>query len=364
MNSEQLNSVFGKMSPSVEQKEKMFAEIMKAKSGGAVAKEKNIVPFRKYALGAVAVLAVSTAAILSYNSLPEDNGKKIDGSDTNSSKVATNYTETTKHNGETPDYIESVSPDAEEIFMTEDSAEPAGMNGDAEEYANAETEFNELSEEEPQDFTHEENKKDFSSQQPQQMTEEEKDANQDDVQMDFAKKENTESIKEIESSDNEVNRNDGVVAVAPESVPIEPDYDSTPDSTKGSGGGYGGGSGGGYGGGSASAGTYLSFEQVMNHGVYSEIVPNRPAVGYSFGYATEASGKLQILYTDISGNRINVTVSKNALANVIGINEIVSQKGKYVSFSLKCGDYYVTYSSNDFNGDEIYKMAASAQYYN
>ena len=59
-----------------------------------------------------------------------------------------------------------------------------------------------------------------------------------------------------------------------------------------------------------------------------------------------------------------MTVSKNALANVIGINEIVSQKGKYVSFSLKCGDFFVTYSVSNFNGDEIYKMVASANYYN
>lgn len=481
MNKEQLNSAIDKLSPSVEQKEKMLSEIMRAKKLVPVV---HSVPFKKYITAAVTVLIVGACVALTVDMLKDDidsrmeladsvfktktdenaadrlalTGKetesitmpsvsreennesyaddnetiaeslkdgpdaesKADGDKTmaltesNKKDIKSDGNETNRSEAGSVSGVSGANQDNSVSQKNKASRDPerqddAGKNKGIEENGSSPETGMQMS----KDALTNKNSADSSPQQDNKNESNEvnmipkpqKPANKPDE-----KKEIPTIAPDAENSKNEKN---DVLAVAPKPLPKEENInpneesvhefddvdkvvpsDGKPVGIGSSGGGSGssagssatsrpgsgadstlgitsnngnssggGSSGGGGGGSSASSKREMSYNDIRNHDAYSSVFPTYSANGFEFSGAVQKSGKLVASYQNSSGESIVVTVAPYATEKVISPNEITAQSGVGVRFSLNCDEYYVSYSSDSQNADELYKMATSSPYY-
>lgn len=125
----------------------------------------------------------------------------------------------------------------------------------------------------------------------------------------------------------------------------------------------GGGSAGGGGGGSSAAARTLDFEYVKGHPVYGSFFPRSCVEGFWFSNAFERN-ELCALFLDGEGKQISVSVTNTNQGNPISVDEIqVNEKG-IISFTLECDGFFVTYRAETDNVEEMKKMVLSAPCYN
>ncbi len=129
-----------------------------------------------------------------------------------------------------------------------------------------------------------------------------------------------------------------------------------------SGSSSGGGAGGG-GGGVAAKENSVKSEYLRDYPEFAQHFPNYVADGFMF-YKMSVGDEFHSTFLNSEGKKITVTVAQKAFAEVITPEQIetVIQDG-VASFALQCGEYYVTYYAETENADELHTMAVSSEYF-
>lgn len=356
MNTEHLNNVFNDMAPSKEQKQKMFAEIMKAKN---VTKKSAVIPFGKYAVAAVAVIAIGATAVASYYVL--------NGNDNQKSGIMAGVQKNRDEHMMEASTLADRAEKPESVAMIETN-----------DYEN-ETEQSIISERayeksesiaKESDDVSEENEAANVNNKDNGHVESAKHNNEVDVERGEKTKAEAsveQYIPTLDETEKKTENSENVLAMAPEmsvdsssdGVMSEEDgelkYDSNNKNVHSGGGG----------GGSVASGAVknLSYDEIKKHSVYSKLLPSAYENDLKFGGAYESSNTLRTVYYDLKGGTINIIISPYAGAKVVDVNEIKAQTEKTAHFSLECGDYFVTYKTHLVDGESLYKLVISAPYY-
>ena len=128
-------------------------------------------------------------------------------------------------------------------------------------------------------------------------------------------------------------------------------------------------SAGGGGGGGATAyraieAESVSLEQIMADEVYGEMFPTVFPDGFEFLNATKADD-LSAVFGDSEGRYMSVYVTTEENSGVIEPEEIVDLKAEYgfFNFTIKCGEYFVTYNVESDDANQVYVMVKSSAYF-
>lgn len=364
MNIDELNSCFDSMTPTKEQKERILAGVMNAKS-----KPVKVIPFRRYATAAAAVITVGVFAAVYSNK--GNNDVVPQPMDTMQVAVGTQSNEADYEvkNIEIQDIITNkgnVEENVPQVRVQENKTE------------------NDV------------NEKNFSEEIQQAYPQ--LDNTDVDESPKVAMNEGENMLRSVPETSNETplppvdnedvhtvpetaNMDDGQLYGAYDGedfVPEESYDDNSSDSVSGgasSGGGAGGGSsaGGGGGGGTSS---YMSMEtkmlsinEVMNHSVYSNLMPTVYANKFNFRTAEEQKGRLKVIFSNEQGNYMSVSILKDGgysfYESVITPEKIKNiESHGYMNFAVKCGEYYVIYNVEANDANEVYNMVMSSGYFN
>ena len=122
-------------------------------------------------------------------------------------------------------------------------------------------------------------------------------------------------------------------------------------------------SGGGSGGGSSGSARAIDFEYVKGHPVYGSFFPRSCVEGFWFSNAFERNG-LCALFLNGEGKQISISVTNANQGNTISVDEIQADEKGITSFTLECDGFFVTYRAETDNVEEIKKMVLSAPCYN
>lgn len=321
MNIEELNSCFEAMTPTNEQKEKILAGIMSAKTQPV-----RVVKFHRYATAAAAVLTVGVFAAVYSNmgtngvtpqvgnttvaveSSVESSGSKAD--------VAVQQAETTVVEEKTmTEQFEETYPQLADGNTSNTNVAVADDDNDNEEYGS----LPETTEVQPEVA---------------------------DV---------TEEPKATEAYSDDL---------TPRAA-----YDATEDSIKEE--VYSGSSSGG-GGSSAYMSVKtekLSINEVMTDSVYSGLMPTIYANKFNFRTAEKQENRLKVIFENESGNYMSVSIAKEGeydfYEEIVTPQEIKNLTSDgYINFAVKCGEYYVIYNVEGYDVSEIYNMVISSAYFN
>ncbi len=113
----------------------------------------------------------------------------------------------------------------------------------------------------------------------------------------------------------------------------------------------------------------LTYNQIMNHEIYSNLVPAYFGEGYAL-VSSEAydDGSLAMHFASDDGKKMCIKVIKEELynpENVITPEEIKGfEEISYSGFAVKCDDYYVYYSIDEGTAEDVYEMVTSSGFYN
>lgn len=329
MNIEELNNCFEAMTPTNEQKEKMLAGIMNAKTQPV-----KVVKFHRYATAAAAVLAVGVFAAVYSN-------------------VGTNGV--TPQVGNTTVAVESSESEYANVKKAEIQAD---LTEPAVEEKNITEQFKETYPELA-------------------------DGNTANTNVAVAEKTNEKfrSLPEIEEVHPEVadvtEESQAAEAYSYDLTPKAAAYDAAEsdnfDEEISSGATSGGSAAGGGGGGSSAYMSVnaesLSINEVMTDSVYSGLMPTIYANKFNFRTAEKQSNRLKVIFENESGNYMSVSIIKDGEYDFY--EEIVTPKEiknltsyGYVNFAVKCGEYYVIYNVEAYDVSEIYNMVISSAYFN
>lgn len=134
----------------------------------------------------------------------------------------------------------------------------------------------------------------------------------------------------------------------------------------------GGGSASGGGGGGASdvlESLTIGINDVMNHSVYGNLMPVIYPDKFNFHTATEQNGRLKVIFKNEQGNYMTVSIAKDGeytfYEQVISAEEIknIFPNG-HMNFAVKCSEYYVIYNVETNNVPAVYDMVMSSAYFN
>lgn len=148
-------------------------------------------------------------------------------------------------------------------------------------------------------------------------------------------------------------------------------YDKNHSGVVYGGGGGGSASGGGGGGGSSAVSESLvvGINDVMNHSVYGTLMPVIYPDKFNFHTATEQNGRLKVIFKNGQGNYMTVSIAKDGeyifYEQVISAEDIKNMVSNgYMNFAVKCGEYYVIYNVETYNASAVYDMVKSSAYFN
>lgn len=402
MKPENLNNVFDAISPSTEQKEKMFAEIMKAK---VVSEEKRRVPFpyKKYAVAASLAVAVGIAAFVTSNEQKSDmatssgSGGFATSDKSNrilavessynadsEKKTENKYEVSAEENsmvGDVSDYLK----DEEEIMADSVEKEMVAEANTIPEKLKIEKTESKASEQYSANERVDEVTKNIGSENDESLAippkgSDVKDRTENRTES-FGNQDKNHSVGE-EGVAEENPKGSSVVITEEDAVPsvtiadkvIVPETSETEDTpsinnahaTKGgsvaepsSGKPASGGSGGG-GGGAVSAVRNISYGEILTHSIYARLFPTYIPEGFRFSNGSQSASAVEGRFVGEDGKSVVVTITKYAVGNVVSVDDVPELKGESISFSLVCGEYYVSYRSNADNAEELYKMVVSA----
>ena len=173
---------------------------------------------------------------------------------------------------------------------------------------------------------------------------------------------NTPSVAMYDNAD--------AVRIAPAPEVVKEDYTvDAEDYYAGAGGGGGGGASAG--GGAPANNKNISLNYIKNHSVYSVLFPTYFPGNFVFESAEQSldnAGEFVACFTSVDGGYIDMTFEKK-YENSYGINVITPEQLKnmnsevYVDFTLDCGDYWVSYFTKNVSAEELYKIVTSSAYY-
>ncbi len=315
MKIEELTGCFDSITPTKEQKEKMLAGILGAKEEVPV----KIVNFNRYKIASIAAVIAVGVFVAVYsnigkNIVPQvDIKPNIEKSDVSTYAVADVQEKTVQepldNNVKPKVYSDVVPPVAEDSPAVEDSS---------------------LS---------------------------------DDLNKEYTELNDAEMVEDVPSVAMFNNENDARVAPTPENSEEFVESDET----------YNGGGGGGASGGGSSYEsteyTNLTITEVMNHEVYSPLMPVVYADKFNFYNAALYSNRLKVVFKNVNGNYMSLSVFKdgdyNFYEQVLTLDEIKNiESDGYMNFAVKCGDYYIVYNVESHNPSAVYDMVVSSEYFN
>ena len=315
MKIEELTGCFDSITPTKEQKEKMLAGILGAKEEVPV----KIVKFNRYKIASIAAVIAVGVFVAVYsnigkNIVPQvDIKQNIEKSDVSTYAVADVQKKTVQepldNNVKPKVYSDVVPPAAEVLPSMEDSS----------------------------------------------LT--------DDLNKEYTELNDAEKAEDVPSVAMYNNENDTRVAPTPENSEEFVESDETYN-----GGGGGGASGGGSSYESAEY-TNLTITEVMNHEVYSPLIPVVYADKFNFYNAALYSNRLKVVFKNINGNYMSLSVFKdgdyNFYEQFLTLDEIKNiDSDGYMNFAVKCGDYYIVYNVESHNPSAVYDMVVSSEYFN
>ena len=164
--------------------------------------------------------------------------------------------------------------------------------------------------------------------------------------------------------------NTDAVRIAPAPEAVEEDY-TVEAEVYYDGAGGGGGGGASAGGGAPANNKNISLSYIKNHSVYSVLFPTYFPGKFVFESAEESlynAGDFNVCFTSVDGGFIDMTFEKK-YENSYGINVITIEQLKnmnseaYMDFTLDCGDYWVSYFTKNVSAEELYKIVTSSAYY-
>lgn len=303
MNIEELNSCFDAISPTKEQKDRIFAGIMNAKQQPV-----KVVRLYRYATAAAAVIVIGAFAAV-YSNIQTNDVTNVG----NKTIVAVENS---------IDNVENTTV-TEEIIETENvEILPETNNVRAEEKGLADLiveEYPQIVEEVPEDVK--------VAVEDEQFTVMNKGVDTDSLVPEVA----------MDTSEDE--------AVAPASA--------------------GGGGGGGASAYRIAEYEYVSLEQIMNDEVYGNLFPTIFVDGFQFVSATD-DNVLKAVFNDSQGRYMSVSVTKDTFVEeIVEPEDIVNLKAEYVflNFAVNCGEYYVVYNVESEDASQVYEMVKSSAYF-
>ncbi len=314
MNIEELNSCFDSITPTKEQKDKIFAGIMSAKEQPV-----KIVKFNKYkcfsTLAAVLAVGVFAAVYANWDA------KEM------SSDIA-----------DTP----------ENITVAAETAKPENDYSGKDEYI-ADSENEKKQEIIP------ETQKSFTQQFNEIYTDNTEASNS----------ENTVAVMDKEKSD-EIVPEPAQEQPATASLEEADAYGSTEAYDKSSRAVGGSASGGGS---THTESEIIGINQVMNHEIYGQFMPTMYSDKFNFYTATEYDNRLVSAFKNEQGNYMTISVGRaeeysyyEQLAEVEEIKEM--KPDGHMSFAVMCGDYCVIYNIDTNDALAVYDMVKSSAYFN
>lgn len=336
MNIEELSSCFDSMTPTKEQKDRILAGVMNAKSQPV-----KVIKFYRYAAAAAAVIAVGVFAAVYSNTGTQNIAPQV-----NAPQVAVvNQNNEVEKNTETADISKEKAAEADNPVPVEQKN--LSFSGQVTEEGSME----ELSEAYPE--LAENNVEDVPS-----------------VAM-YDGEDMSRAMPAPSVSEDVQPYGDETEVVEESSEEIAGKYDSEDAITGGGSGGGSTSSGGGGGGGSAYMSLEtksLSINDVMNHSVYSDLMPTIYANKFNFRTAEEQQNRLKVIFSNEQGNYMSVSIVKDGeysfYEQIISPEEIknINSYG-YINFAVKCGEYYVIYNVEAYDTTEVYNMVISSLYF-
>lgn len=306
MNIEDLNSCFDAMSPTREQKDRIFAGIMSAKQQPV-----KIVKFHRYATAAAAVIVLGAFAAVYSNMGTSDIVNPVD-----KTIIAV---ENQKNNGENI---------TEEVIET-DEILPETNNVQAEKKGLADLiaeEYSEIAE---------------------KSTENVKVAVEEDTSLSMNKEADTDSVST--------------------ETPIVVSDAGTVASASASRGGEGASIGGASAYRTVEA-ENITLEQIMNDSVYADLFPTFFA-DFQFISAKKTYYDLNAVFNDNQGRYMSVWIISGGTfdfrEDVVKSVDIINLKSEYgfFNFAVNCGEYYVIYNVESDDASQVYEMVISSAYF-
>ena len=129
----------------------------------------------------------------------------------------------------------------------------------------------------------------------------------------------------------------------------------------------GGSASGGGGGGSVSARKYITFSQIKGNDIYSSLIPEKLVGGFTFTNAFESNERMEAHFATSDGRYMSVSIVKNdryVYQQIVTIDQLRNMPAEeYMEFAVKCGNYYVVYYVETDNAQEVYEMVTSSAYF-
>lgn len=309
MNIEQLNSCFDAISPTKEQKEKIFAGIMSAKQQPV-----KVIKFHRYATAAAAVIVIGAFAAVYSNIGTNDI--------TNLGNKTTVAIENSK------DSVENTPVNKEVVETDENIPETNNVKAEQKNLTAV------MSEEYPEIM--------------EEVTEDVKVAVENDA---------TFNMNKVADTDN----------VVPEmAMDTSGDEAVAPAASGGGGGGSASSSTTVY---RAAGYEYITLEQIMSDNVYADLFPTAFVDGFELVSATKSDYNMRAVFEDNEGRYMSVWIINGGTfdfrEDVIKPEDVINLKPEYgfFNFALDCDGCYVIYNVESDDALQVYEMVKSSAYF-